>query len=190
MRFGTMPRLVAGAALVLVCVSAKAQTLYRCGATYQDRPCDTTANQKVLGAPSAARPQSSGGVDTDSAASGATDRRCRERGIQAEKIMWAREGGATLAQQLADPSHPVNSALASDVYQRRGSAAEVRRAVEKDCGIEAARAMEAARLNAAASAIAGQSGRDMDSMPKAVDPGQAPAGAAPAGSSKPGINGQ
>jgi hypothetical protein len=176
MRIRTMPRFAAWAALLLLCASVKAQTMYRCGSSYQDRPCDNTASQKVVGTPSVARPQSSGGIDADAAASGATDRHCRERGIQAEKIMWAREGGATLNQQLSDYAHPVNGALATDVYQRRGSAAEVRRAVEQDCGTEAARALEAQRLNAAAAAVmGGQGGRDMDSTPKAADSAQVPA---------------
>jgi hypothetical protein len=181
MHAGAMPRWAAMVAGLSLSFCAHGQTMYRCGNAYQDHPCESSTNQKVLGSPSAARTAPAGAQSPDAGAGvSQTDTHCQQRGIQAEKIMWAREGGATLAQQIADSSHPVNAALASDVYQRRGSAADVRRAVEADCGTEAARAMEAARLNAAASAImGGQSGQNLDTTPKPAEGGQATVSSSP-----------
>jgi hypothetical protein len=160
-------------ATALLCGAVHAQTLYRCGNAYQDHPCESGTNQKVVGTGAATKTPSDADPASTGLVPGATDSRCRQRGIQAEKIMWAREGGATLAMQLADTEHPVNAALAADVYQRRGSASVVRRAIEADCLTEAARAYEAARLNAAASTLAGGATGDKDTIPQ---PGAAPLG--------------
>jgi hypothetical protein len=156
---------------LLPVAGAHGQTLYRCGSSYQDRPCDSADNQRVVGhgqnasADAAAGSPASGGASVSAAAQG----QCRQRGVAAEKIMWAREAGQTLPQQLADTARPVNPDLANDVYQRHGSAAEVRRAVEQDCLADAQQAAEAARLNSLAADIlarqAGSKNKDGSTAP-------------------------
>jgi hypothetical protein len=87
----------------------------------------------------------------------ASDPGCRQRALAAEKIRWAKEGGRTLEQ--AQDADPANRVFLQNVYERPGSAAEVRLAVEADCREEQRRAEEAARLSAAAAALsAGRSG--------------------------------
>ncbi len=55
--------------------------------------------------------------------------------------------------QQAVEAEPANRLFLENVYDRPGTAAEVRLAVEGDCNDEQRRAEEAARLNAAAAAI-------------------------------------
>src|SRR3954463_10906627 len=73
---------------LLLFVPAHAQQMYRCGSTYQDRPCDgAQPSKKLVGM--------SGGSSTQSSASGPVDLKCVQRGVEAEKIKWAREAGRT-----------------------------------------------------------------------------------------------
>jgi hypothetical protein len=133
---------------------ASAQTMYRCGTSYQDQPCSVAqpAGSVIRGAaPSSAPKQSAPLSDAGSSSASNSDPTCRLRGIDAEKIRWAKEGGRTLQQALDADS--AGTAFLQDVYARRGTAAEVRIAVEKSCHDELQRALEAARLNAAAAEI-------------------------------------
>lgn len=132
-----------------------AQTMYRCGATYQDRPCNGVDSKPVGSHVRQAAGQSDGGGS-------AIDPACGARGTAAQKLMWEKESGRTLDEQLLKPG--VDASLARDVYGRRGSSLEVRRAIEADCVKEMERARDAAALLRAAS--------------KAQDPGvlAAPAG--------------
>ncbi len=60
--------------------------------------------------------------------------------------MWAREGGAMLEQQLAKSRSGEERKLIADVYQKRGTSAEVRVAIESDCTIEMEKAARMAAL--------------------------------------------
>jgi hypothetical protein len=104
---------------------AEAQTMYRCGKQFQDRPCDAGQPSRTIGNanPSAAT----------AAANPALPRECAERGHASMKISWARESGVTLDAALAQAR---DQALVRDVYQKRGSAADVRAAIESDCQAE------------------------------------------------------
>ena len=90
MKSNTGKALAALAAMAL-CAPAEAQTMYKCGRQYQDRPCDAGQQGKVVGgaAPSQAAPKP--GADAE----------CAQRGSAALNIIWAREGGATAERQLS-----------------------------------------------------------------------------------------
>lgn len=130
--FITIAILIAGSGLA---ASASAQTMYRCGNKYQDRPCDGGQPGRAVGSAGTASQR------------GASDGDCGQRGIEAQKIMWAREGGATRERLLSDRDargQPYDSRLVHDVYSKRGTAAEVRSAIEAECVAEKERAAQTA----------------------------------------------
>jgi hypothetical protein len=111
-------------ALAVAAAPAAAQKLYRCGNAYQDRPCNTSQPAgKVVGSTGA----------NNTAAQPVVDAACRKRGAGAQSIMWAREAGRTEAEQLAQAATDDDRELISEVYARRGSAQEVRTAMEAEC---------------------------------------------------------
>lgn len=120
-----------------------AQTMYRCGATYQDRPCNGVDSKPVGSHVRQAAGQSVGAPSIDPI--------CGARGTAAQKLMWEKESGRTLDEQLAKPGADVG--LARNVYGRRGSSLEVRRAIEADCVKEMEQANEAAALLRAAGKV-------------------------------------
>lgn len=125
----------------------QAQSLFRCGNTYQDQPCNATQQGKVVGNTGAARA---------AAPQPAADAACARRGSQAQKIMWGREAGQTAEVQLAAASSEADRRLIADVYGRRGGSVEVRAAVEADCAAERERAARAAALLEAAAKLQAQ----------------------------------
>lgn len=120
-----------------------AQAMYRCGATYQDRPCNGVDTKPVGSHVRQAAGQSTGAASIDPV--------CAARGTVAQKMMWEKESGRTLDEQLAQPG--VDAGLARNVYGRRGSSLEVRRAIEADCLKDVAQANEAAALLRAAGRV-------------------------------------
>lgn len=143
-----------------VAASAHAQKMYRCGSTYQDRPCAGEQQGKVIGSTGTSRP----------AAAPAADPYCVQRGEQAQKIMWAKEAGRTEEMQLSASSHPEERKLIGEVYRKRGSSVEVRAAIEADCVAERQRAAQAAAMVEAAAKLQGQ-----NAPVPAPAPAQAPA---------------
>lgn len=133
---------------VLLAVPAAAQTMYRCGSSFQDRPCAAGQAGQAIGQPAAAAP----------AAAPMSDAECRQRGADAQKMAWAREAGQTREQQLAKIEARGTSAARKDyeralvmqVYERRGSSAAIRAGIETDC---AAAKQKAAETAAAARAL-------------------------------------
>lgn len=127
---------MAAAAMIagtMVCASVGAQTMYRCGNTYQASPCETGQGRAIgrVGAPqSSYKPVSNA--------------ECAQRGADSLKIVWAREAGLILEKALAEvdgkPLSPSRKSAAkkliADVYLKRGSAPEVRAAIEADCVAE------------------------------------------------------
>jgi hypothetical protein len=141
-------------ALLGLATPAVAQTMYRCGSTYQDQPCSAAQSSgSVVGGSARAPVPKDAGSSPGSVTlvTPVSDPSCRQRGLAAERIRWSKEGGRTLQQ--AEDADVANSAFLRNVYGRPGTAAEVRVAVEADCNDEQQRALEAARLNAAAAAI-------------------------------------
>lgn len=117
---------------LLIGASAFSQKMYRCGNSYQDRPCEGAQVSKEVRRFGTSSPQ---------AAVASQDAQCRQRGIDAQKIAWSREGGALAEKLMAEVSAKKMDAdtaadmkrLIVDVYNKRGSAPEVRAAIEADC---------------------------------------------------------
>lgn len=132
--------------------SATAQTLFRCGKTYQDRPCSDGQESKVIGVASSAREPEPGRADAS----------CEQRGAAALKIVWRREGGTTLEQALSDVRSGPQRELIEEVYRARGTAAQVRTRIETDCMAEKERKERyAAMMEAARPASPALSGRPL-----------------------------
>jgi hypothetical protein len=110
--------------LACMCASVDAQTLYRCGNKYQDRPCEANQPGKAVGTTGNSSPAASGG---------AVDAGCAQKGRDALKIVWSREGGATLEQLLEKAD---DKRFVQDVYRRPGAAGQVQAAVQADCMAE------------------------------------------------------
>jgi hypothetical protein len=152
MKSNTWKALAALAAMAL-CAPVEAQTMYKCGRQYQDRPCDAGQQGKVVG----------GAAPTQAAPKGGADAECAQRGSVALAIIWAREGGATAERQLSGIEEKNISTsrkaeerkLVQDVYQKRGSASQIRAAIEADCATEKEKAAQAAALGAAAAKLQG-----------------------------------
>lgn len=102
--------------------SAQAQSLYRCGNTYQDKPCEK-GDQKVVGVNRAAAANERPALDLA----------CARLGEQAKKIIWMREGGALKEKLLSETNSEEQRKLIVDVYSIRGNSADVRSAIENDC---------------------------------------------------------
>jgi hypothetical protein len=163
---------------LLVGGSAFSQKMYRCGNSYQDRPCEGTQVSKNVRDIRQPSPQT---------AVASQDAQCRQRGIAAQKIVWSREGGA-LAEQLiaeeATKNRDANAAadmksLIMDVYNKRGSAPEVRAAIEADC---VAAKKQAALAAAIIAAEVKQQGKDTPAAgagPSKALEGESPIAAAP-----------
>jgi hypothetical protein len=117
----------------LACASAGAQTMYRCGNAYQAFPCET-GQGKVVGSVGSAQ----------SSYTPVSNAECAQRGAESLKIVWAREAGLirdkALSQvdekPLSSPQKTEARKLIGDVYNKRGSAPEVRAAIEADCVAE------------------------------------------------------
>src|SRR4051812_14984673 len=130
------------AACALLAAPAHAM-LFRCGSTFQDRPCDGEAPvaPAAAAAPSAqsapAAPAVSGPATAATARTGvAFAAACARTGEFAQQVQWKREGGVTLERQVAELPAARRSELAEvvqSVYARRGTAPEIRAAVEAEC---------------------------------------------------------
>ena len=160
MRFA-LARLWVITAALLLSNPTTAQTLYRCGNQYQDKPCEKGEPAKRI---------SAGAKRTASAATPASDAECARRGERALKIVWARETGATAEQQLAEvpSSAPDQQRLVTAVYEKRGSAPEIRAAIEADCMAEKEKLKQAQAMAAAAAQM-------MEKVPSDMRPAPAPA---------------
>ena len=134
------------------CQLAQSQGLYRCGNQYQQFPCAGGQQSKTVNAT---------GAGKSAAASTVTNAECAARGAASQKIMWAREAGATQDKQLADlrangQGESAQTKLIAAVYARRGTVPEVRAAIEAECVSEKDTAAQAAALRAAAAKLDGQ----------------------------------
>ncbi len=107
----------------LFTLPAAAQSMYRCGSTYQDRPCEGKQAGKLIGGSSSSTPTSATASDVE----------CTKRGSDSLKIVWKREAGAMQDQQLANASSASEQKLINDVYARRGTSSDIRAAIEADC---------------------------------------------------------
>ncbi|MFZ6819953.1 hypothetical protein [Undibacterium sp. Ji22W] len=115
-----------GIILSLLTVRAQSQTMYRCGSSYQDKPCANGQQGVVIGN-NQARTQNSTDVTE------VVDPVCKRRGDEAKKIIWMREGGAQKNDLLAKSSSDEQSQLISDIYAVRGNSNDIRTNIEKNC---------------------------------------------------------
>jgi hypothetical protein len=134
---------------LLIAAHAQAQTMYRCGSVYQDRPCDAGRKGRVVG--------STGGAQAAPPTTG-VDPECVRRARDSNKIVWAREGGATEERLLSEATSERQRRLIRDVYRRPGAASTVQAAVQADCVAEKQREDEEAALAIAAALKARKDG--------------------------------
>ena len=163
------PYLLAAVLGLVLAGESAAQTLYRCGNKYQDRPCDAGQQGKAVG---------NTGTGTGAApatSASAPDADCSRRGQDSQKVVWGWEGGASAERQLdevnRDTAMPQERKsqmrqLISDVYRQRGTANQVRARIESECMAEKE---ERARQKAIAEALI-KSGARSDLPPSAGAP--------------------
>ena len=109
--------------------AVSAQTMYRCGTVFQDRPCDNGQQGKVIGTNRTSNP-------TQASAKPTLDMSCARRGEEAKKVIWSREGGASAEKLMAEASTSEQRRLIANVYAIRGNSADVRSAIENECMAE------------------------------------------------------
>jgi hypothetical protein len=131
--------------------AAQAQTMYRCGKTYQDRPCAAGQAGKAMGS----------AVSSSAPAAGAAgaDAECVQKGKDSLKIVWSREGGATEERLLGEAHSEAQRRFIRDVYRRPGAASTVQAAVEADCVVAKAQAEQDAAIALAAALKAQREGK-------------------------------
>ena len=128
-----------------LCGLVNAQSMYRCGSVYQDQPCQGKDPGKRIG--NTGSQESTGKPVSDS--------ECAQRGADTLKIVWRKEAGASAQKQMEDIDAQRSSReseqkrLIAEVYNKRGSALEVRAAIEADCMLEKERAAQAGAWAAA-----------------------------------------
>lgn len=110
----------------LLVQSSQAQTMYRCGSNYQDKPCANGQQGVVVGTA-----KTSSQSTTTPAPS--VDPSCKRRGDDAKKIIWMREAGAQKNDLLAKSTSTEQSQLIADIYAVRGNANDIRANIEKSC---------------------------------------------------------
>jgi len=157
--------LVSGSLLIVL--QAQAQTMYRCGSVYQDRPCDAGRAGRVVGS------TGTGGGPAATPASG-IDPECVQRGKDSQKVVWAREGGATEERLLSEATSAKERRLIQNAYRRPGAATTVQAAVEADCVAEKQREEQQAAIAIAAALKAQREGGGAPSQLSA-QPGADPA---------------
>lgn len=149
--------------LALMVLATPAQALFRCGNSYQDKPCNTAAaensvnpairNATVPATPAAVKPAASPFAAA-----------CARMGNEAQRVVWNREGGATREKQVAElpRGHAYDDMVQTidAVYTKRGTAPEIRGQIEAECLVQKQKQADAA---AALKALAEQA----DSKPKA-----------------------
>lgn len=117
--------------ILLTCSQASiADDLYRCGNSYQDRPCKGAKNSSAV---TKKAPHKANQAVKQSQSPSATNADCKQRGEAAKAIAKLREAGKTQEQQINATSDTSSQALIKKVYNRRGSALQVQHAFEHEC---------------------------------------------------------
>lgn len=112
--------------LIAVAPEASAQPMYRCGGVYQDRPCAAGSSEKVMRS-------GAGEATPPSTIKLAADPNCIRRGADAQQIVWAREGGKTAEDLSRNAQSDQQRQLIAEVYAQRGTAPQVRDAIQTQC---------------------------------------------------------
>jgi hypothetical protein len=129
--------------------SASAQTMYRCGSSFQDHPCSGGQAGTVIGS----TPTHASAQPSAAAATSGSSAQCSQRGLASQKISWNREAGKTQQDQSAGATGGFQRDLIAEVYSHRGTSVEVRSAIEADCKAAEDRAAQAAALIDAAARL-------------------------------------
>ncbi|MBR7801329.1 hypothetical protein [Undibacterium fentianense] len=108
---------------------AQAQTMYRCGSSYQDKPCANGQTGVVIGKIKTNENATADGLKTNQS----IDPACKARGEEAKKILWMREGGAQKTDLLAKSESPERDRLINDIYAVRGNSNDIRMNIERNC---------------------------------------------------------
>jgi hypothetical protein len=128
MFFGALCIVLAGG---IASGNAFAQQLFRCGKVYQDRPCET-GDQKAVQGPAMGRAPVQQPPAAEAGAAG-PDPVCVQRGYDSQKIVFAREGGATQERLQGEATSNDGKKLVADVFRQRGTAGEVRARIQAEC---------------------------------------------------------
>ena len=136
-----------------------AGTLYRCGNTFQDTPCQGTNNAASNKPLKTIKTGTTTAATTTNPAVIPVDSNCKARGEAAKKISWDREVGVTADAQIEANKYGYAPSLIREVYTHRGSSLEVRNKIEQSCMEQKARNELAARLEASAERL-----RDGDNL--------------------------
>lgn len=149
------------AGLLALSLAAPAHALYRCGNTFQDKPCvagvtETPVNPALRLAKSQAAATAAPGTAPGAGAAPARAAGlsfaavCAQMGVDAQRVVWNREGGATQESQISAPAGlgPRGDMVKviESVYNRRGSAPEIRSAIEAEYLVEKQRQADAAAM--------------------------------------------
>jgi hypothetical protein len=110
---------------LLFSTSLQAQTMFRCGSNYQDKPCANGQVGKVIGTQKSAA--------TEVEAKAVIDPVCLRRSEDAKKIIWLRQGGAAKDDVMAKMESGEQQRLVNEVYATRGDTPQMRAAIEKRC---------------------------------------------------------
>lgn len=140
--------LLLGVGICFAAQPADAQSMFRCGNTYQDSPCQNAPASKTFNS-------TTGSKSASTTPAPVTDVQCSGRGAEALKLTWQREAGKTLEQQLNGVTSPTQRALIEETYSIRASAPEVRTAIEQACVKRKEEAAKVAALIEAAKASNG-----------------------------------
>lgn len=112
--------------------SVQAQQLYKCGATFQDKPCDTDVQKKYSSV--------TGSFTKEQVTTGA-DSQCAELGSSAIPVIQARVANETQenlnakidAKPIGRQEKIKEKELITAVFSKKGNATEIRGAIESDC---------------------------------------------------------
>jgi hypothetical protein len=115
-----------------VCSGASGQNLFKCGATFQDKPCDTEVQKKY---------SSLTGSFSKEQVNAAADAQCADRGVRALPFIQARTRQETLeslharidGKPIARLEKIREKELVSAVFAKKGSPVEIRAAIETEC---------------------------------------------------------
>lgn len=160
-------------AAALVLSSAQALALFRCGNVFQDKPCESgpeirlsPSGRPITGpAPTRAPAAPAAAALPAPAAAGPAPNFavvCARVGDQAQRMVWKREGGVSQEQQLAERSTTLSAGehakAVRDVYARRGTAPEIKAALEAQCVTDRQKEFEASEMLALLRKQAGETG--------------------------------
>jgi hypothetical protein len=128
-------------------LATPAQALFRCGNSYQDKPCTTAAvespvNPAIRNATVPSTPAAAKAAASPFAAA------CARMGNEAQRIVWNREAGATREKQIAEVprGHAYDEMVQTidAVYTKRGTAPEIRGQIEAECLVQKQKQADAA----------------------------------------------